>query len=61
LSGVVGAFLAHAMDPFEAACAAVWLHAEAGRRAAERLGADSVMAGDVIDALPAAFRAGGAA
>ena len=31
-------------------------HQEAGRRAAQRLGADSVIAGDVIEALPAALR-----
>ena len=56
LSGVVGAFLARGVAAFEAACAAVMVHADAGRRAAERLGTDSVMAGDVIDALPSAFR-----
>lgn len=57
LSGVTGAFLARGVGAFEAACAAVRLHSDAGRRAAERLGADSVMARDVIDALPAAFSA----
>ncbi len=52
LSGVLGAFLARGMAPFEAACAAVFLHAEAGRRAANALGgADGVIASDVIDQL----------
>jgi NAD(P)H-hydrate epimerase len=52
LSGIVGALLAKGLDPFAAACAGVWLHAAAGRRAAGLRGADSVIARDVIDALP---------
>jgi NAD(P)H-hydrate epimerase len=58
LSGVAGAFLARRVQPFEAACAAVSVHAEAGRRAAARLGTDSVMARDVIDSLPEAMLSG---
>jgi NAD(P)H-hydrate epimerase len=53
LSGVLGAFLARGMAPFDAACAAVFVHAEAGRRAAVVLdGPDGVIASDVIDELP---------
>ena len=53
LSGVVAAFLARGMAPFDAACAAVFAHAEAGRRAARLLGGpDGVIASDVVDALP---------
>jgi hydroxyethylthiazole kinase-like uncharacterized protein yjeF len=52
LSGVLGAFLARGMAPFEAACAAVFAHAEAGRRAASALGGpDGVIASDVVDQL----------
>jgi len=52
LSGVLGAFLARGMAPFEAACAAVFTHAEAGRRAARALGGpDGVIASDVVDEL----------
>jgi hydroxyethylthiazole kinase-like uncharacterized protein yjeF len=52
LSGVLGAFLARGMAPFEAACAAVFAHAEAGRRAASVLGGpDGVIASDVVDQL----------
>jgi NAD(P)H-hydrate epimerase len=56
LSGVIGALLAKGMDPFEAACAGVFAHARAGRAAADRIGADHVIAGDVIDALPDGLR-----
>ena len=50
--------LAQRLDPFVAAAAGVWLHAAAGREAARRQGAaEGVIAGDVVDALPAA-RAG---
>jgi ADP-dependent NAD(P)H-hydrate dehydratase / NAD(P)H-hydrate epimerase len=60
LSGVIAAFVARGLDVFEAACAGVYVHAEAGREAATRRGAESVIAGDVIDALPAALRGGSA-
>ena len=56
LSGLIGALLAKGMDPFEAACAGVFAHARAGRAAADRVGADYVIAGDVIDALPDGLR-----
>jgi ADP-dependent NAD(P)H-hydrate dehydratase / NAD(P)H-hydrate epimerase len=55
LTGVLAALLAERLDPFTAACAGVWLHAEAGREAARRQGAvEGVIASDVIEALPAA-------
>jgi NAD(P)H-hydrate repair Nnr-like enzyme with NAD(P)H-hydrate dehydratase domain len=53
LSGLIGALLAKGLGPFEAACLGALGHARAGRAAAERHGADHVIAGDVIDALPA--------
>ena len=55
LTGVIAALLAQGLDAFAAACAGVWLHAEAGREAARRLGVvEGVIASDVIEALPAA-------
>ena len=53
LSGLVGALLAKRLGPFEATALGALAHGLAGRAAAERLGADHVLAGDVIDALPA--------
>jgi NAD(P)H-hydrate epimerase len=56
LSGIVGALLAKGLDPHAAASAGALAHAWAGKHAAARWGADHVVAGDVIDAVPAAFR-----
>jgi hydroxyethylthiazole kinase-like uncharacterized protein yjeF len=51
LSGVIGTLLAKGLDPFEAAYAGAWIHAEAGR-----LGAltdpQGVLAGDLVELLP---------
>jgi hydroxyethylthiazole kinase-like uncharacterized protein yjeF len=52
LSGLIGALLAKRIDPFEAASLGALAHVLAARRAEERLGADHVMAGDVIEGLP---------
>jgi len=60
LSGVTAAMLARGLDPFAAACAAVLAHTRAGREAARRVGAaESVIAGDVIEAVPAGLLVGG--
>ncbi len=60
LSGVVAALLARGLEPFAAACAGVLAHARAGRDAAARIGAaESVIATDVIDSIPAGMRADG--
>jgi ADP-dependent NAD(P)H-hydrate dehydratase / NAD(P)H-hydrate epimerase len=54
LSGLTAALLARGLEPFAAACAAVLAHARAGREAAVRVGAaESVIATDVIEAIPA--------
>ncbi len=60
LSGTIAAMLARGLEPFAAACAAVLGHARAGREAARRIGAaESVIAGDVIEALPVGLLASG--
>jgi ADP-dependent NAD(P)H-hydrate dehydratase / NAD(P)H-hydrate epimerase len=59
LSGIAAAMLARGLEPFAAACAAVFAHARAGRDAARRIGlVESVIAGDVIESIPAGMRAG---
>jgi hydroxyethylthiazole kinase-like uncharacterized protein yjeF len=56
LAGMIGALLAKGLDPLAAAAAATLAHARAGRAAAERWGADHVVAGDVIDSIPEGMR-----
>ena len=59
LSGMTAALLARGLEPFAAACAAVVAHARAGQEAARRIGAaESVIATDVIAAIPAGLRVG---
>jgi hydroxyethylthiazole kinase-like uncharacterized protein yjeF len=52
LSGLIAALLAKGLEAFPAACLGARAHVLAGLAAAERVGVDHVMAGDVIDALP---------
>ncbi|MBS1677590.1 MAG: NAD(P)H-hydrate dehydratase [Actinobacteria bacterium] len=60
LSGITAALLARGLEPFAAACAAVIAHARAGQEAARRVGlAESVIATDVIAAIPAGLRSAG--
>src|SRR3954452_19254838 len=53
LTGVIAALIARGVEPFAATCAAVVAHSRAGQIAGERVGHDSVIAGDVIDAISA--------
>jgi NAD(P)H-hydrate epimerase len=56
LAGVLGALLAKGVEPFEAACAGVRLHALAAIAAVARHGAEGLIASDVIEALAAVRR-----
>jgi len=56
LSGILGALLARGLEPWVAATAAVYVHGLAGDVAARRLGQESLLAGDLIEALPEAIR-----
>lgn len=51
LAGLIGGLIAQRMDSFDAACAAVWLHADAGARFGPGL-----IAEDLPEMLPAVLR-----
>ncbi len=57
LSGTIAALIARGTEAFEGACAGVLAHGRAGRFAGERIGVESVIAGDVIESLPEGLRA----
>ena len=56
LTGIVGALLARGLPGFDAARLGTYVHGDAGDVAAARFGEDGLIAGDVIDALPEAWR-----
>lgn len=56
LTGVIAALLGQGLAPFEAAVLGVSLHGTAGDLAAAVLGEPSLVAGDIVEYLPEAFR-----
>ncbi|MBN2498713.1 MAG: NAD(P)H-hydrate dehydratase [Deltaproteobacteria bacterium] len=56
LTGIIGAFLAQGMEPFDAACAGAHIHGLAGDRAAGRRGQRGLAAADLISCLPDVLR-----
>ena len=53
LAGMITGLRAQGIPAFDAACAGVWLHAQAGLLAADVLGSTAgVLAGDLIKQLP---------
>jgi NAD(P)H-hydrate epimerase len=56
LTGMLGAFLARGLDAEAALQSSVYLHGSAGDIAAERVGEESLIARDVIAAIPEAFK-----
>lgn len=57
LAGIMTGLAGQGIPPFEAACAAVWLHGRAGDLAAAEKSQTSLIAPDLIEKLPEAFRA----
>jgi len=56
LAGIMVGLLAQGLSPFDAARAAVYLHGHAGDNVAWRTSQNGLIAGDVIDEIPYAFR-----
>ena len=56
LTGVITALLGQKLSNFDATVLGVYIHGLAGDIAAEKLGQVSMMATDIIDALPEAFK-----
>lgn len=56
LTGMTGALLAKGIPAFEAACAACYLHGAAGDICRDQFGDESVIARDLIEAIPQAFK-----
>lgn len=54
LAGLTGALLAQGLEPFDAACRACWLHGRAGDIASISHGEAGLVAGDIVECLPAA-------
>ena len=56
LTGLIAALIAQGLPPFEASQLGVYIHGKAGDLAAEHKGQVSLIASDLIDYLPMAFR-----
>jgi ADP-dependent NAD(P)H-hydrate dehydratase / NAD(P)H-hydrate epimerase len=55
LAGVLGALLARGSEAWQAGCAGAFVHGRAGDLAAETRGQESMIAGDLVSALPRAI------
>jgi NAD(P)H-hydrate epimerase len=56
LTGIIASFVGQGMDTVSASALGVYMHGLAGDLAAEEKGEHSLVATDIISALPAAFR-----
>lgn len=56
LAGMIVSLLGQGLDPFDAACAGVYLHGLSGDLAAGKKGTAGLMASDIADNIPAAFK-----
>jgi hydroxyethylthiazole kinase-like uncharacterized protein yjeF len=52
LGGLIAGLLAQGLDPFTAAVSGVYIHGEAGRRVASRLGDAGLLASDLLEEVP---------
>lgn len=56
LAGMIAGFLAQSIQPFDAASAAVYLHATAGERVSAEIGQAGLLASDLLPQIPRALR-----
>ncbi|MEM7164517.1 MAG: NAD(P)H-hydrate dehydratase [Planctomycetota bacterium] len=56
LAGIIGAFVARGDTPWNSAVRGVWVHGRAGDIAANHVGEESLIASDVVAALPTAMQ-----
>ncbi|MBR4915241.1 MAG: NAD(P)H-hydrate dehydratase [Clostridiales bacterium] len=55
LAGLITGFLAQGMEPYKAACSAVYIHSKAGEAAADEVGTRAMLPADLIVYLPEAY------
>ena len=55
LAGLLTGFLAQGMEPYKAACSAVYIHSKAGAAAADEVGVRSMLPSDLVAYLPGAY------
>jgi NAD(P)H-hydrate epimerase len=56
LTGMIAAFLAQKVDPLEASVLGVYMHGLTGDAVAEKRGQHSLVASDIIKAIPSVFK-----
>ena len=59
LAGLLAGFLAQGMEPFKAACSAVFIHSKAGRAAADDIGTRYMLPTDLMTYLPEGYAEAG--
>lgn len=59
LAGLIAGFLAQGMEPYKAACSAVYIHSKAGAAAADDVGARYMLPEDLIIYLPDGYSEAG--
>lgn len=55
LAGLTAGLFAQGMEPYRAACSAVYIHSEAGKAALEDIGARAMLPTDIINYLPEGY------
>ena len=59
LAGLIAGLLAQGMEPYKAACSAVYIHSKAGMAAADDLGARYMLPSDLLNYLPEGYQEAG--